>query len=752
MSASTAIKPGPRRAAQSGRSTDAQLEVEAVQAKALLSYGPAEVELMDDDHLQGLKVLLQHGSGLAEWETPSAWFPMGTPGKLSIDLKALILRAMPEKLRESFVAEATVISDGKRAPAKGARFDRGRGKLLDFAAGKIVRYLVLCRMGPAAANRKRLYDSLDPSTLIGAARGPLPRLAAKALERKLAKEKIPDTNFAAPLFAYLQRSDFANLSKEAAKELHGEIDRMFMLNERGMWHDIVRPDEPAQRVTTVSGPELKPEMQSKGDPHKPLPDDYVAEMGAHAHWIAEEFAPSLLRVAEEVRDLWDRTEHLPITASAVGQRRDDAIRALLEKTSWTNSQGQPLAPPPFRSRHAKWWPLRNFRDFIYAMRLVQMAHFFVVGMSMAARTSELATMRRDCVRYTKAGEPLTSGRTWKLVELHEGVERDWALPGFAAQCIEQQVRLVALIEQIGKQPPDRSRTAQERLPGKHLWASIGGAKADCTKQLVHVANAIRWFADALGMSKSPGGQGIRVHRFRKTIARLAALAMTEAPKVLMDVFGHKSIEMTLYYILTDVQLQIDIETVVRELRIMKMTEAIESVVAQEDSPVVQLPGYGGPAAVVLGQSVRVYRQRLHRTGEEWGASSARELAEIMTLQGRVVQMVRRGVFCTKFPGTEAGPCNRSKGAPEPARCQTHCTHRLEEPFLRQDVDESIGDCVSHYEQAKAKLDELSQVFWAEQIRVHLPRFADVQEKWKGEAIIMEMLKVAANGHATTEPV
>jgi hypothetical protein len=199
----------------------------------------------------------------------------------------------------------------------------------------------------------------------------------------------------------------------------------------------------------------------------------------------------------------------------------------------------------------------------------------------------------------------------------------------------------------------------------------------------------------------------------------------------MDVFGHKSIEMTLYYILADKDLQADIEKVSRELRVMRAKEAVKKMVSDEETQTegLSLGGYGGPAALMVHRAVEVHKDRLHRRGEKWGANSAVELAELLTLQGKAWQFVRPGVICTKFPGTESGPCNKSKGHPEPASCQSHCKHRLEEAYLREDVDGAIRDAVKAYNEAVESEDELAQALWAGQIRAHIGRFEDLRSKW-----------------------
>lgn len=248
------------------------------------------------------------------------------------------------------------------------------------------------------------------------------------------------------------------------------------------------------------------------------------------------------------------------------------------------------------------------------------------------------------------------------------------------------------------------------------------------------------------MDQEPSGQGLRVHRFRKTIARLGALAMTDAPKVLMDVFGHRNIEMTLYYILTDSELQSDIERVTRELTVMRAAGVIEAIVNSEDDS-DRSAGFGGPAAPSLKAAIESHRQGLHERGEAWGASTAQELAQILTLNGKAFQVVREGVLCLKFP-SEAGPCTKKRGQPDVARCQSHCSNRLEEGIARRDADEIIRNSVENYRLVSASEDDLQKWCWAGQIKAHISRFPDVQAKWSSDPTVQEMLSLGGESHRT----
>lgn len=68
----------------------------------------------------------------------------------------------------------------------------------------------------------------------------------------------------------------------------------------------------------------------------------------------------------------------------------------------------------------------------------------------------------------------------------------------------------------------------------------------------------------------------RTNRFRKTIARIVALSLAHAPKILMDIFGHESIEMTMNYILADPQVRVEVQEIRRQIVIMMAEKAIRN--------------------------------------------------------------------------------------------------------------------------------------------------------------------------------
>jgi hypothetical protein len=536
---------------------------------------------------------------------------------------------------------------------------------------------------------------------------------------------------------------------------------MQQLADLGHWHDVPGMKRESVVSAMQGAPKTNPEKPQR-DVHLPLPDEYVAEMAQKSLWLSYDLAPGLIEVAEEIGGVWAETASCGYSVNQLRTQRQRGVENILQNRTWLDSSGNVISSLPFAVKESPVdelsgekksrvhdrvprWPPENWMDVMGWLGVVQSGHYFISGLSMGSRQSEGLTLERSNVTYAADGLPYANGRTFKLVESHDGETRDWVLPDAAVDALEKQLRLVRAAEKIAnivvKENSKRGKKVGVQS-NNFLWAqlSAGANVSDATKRLININGALKNFAEMLKMSLAPGEQGLRSHRLRKTLARLVALAITQAPKLLMDVFGHKTIEMTLYYILTDKELRVEVEKVTRELRVMRAKEVVEKMVeadlATDEASV--LGGYGGLGAVSIREAVESHRAKAHRRGEDWGSESVEELAEMLTLQGQAWEQVRRGVICTKLPG-ESGPCNKRRGKPEPAKCKNTCTHRLEESFLREDVDLTITDCVRAYSAAMQDEESLTAAHWAAQIRAHVPRFPDLKVKWMANPIVAQLM-------------
>src|SRR5690606_12816746 len=141
----------------------------------------------------------------------------------------------------------------------------------------------------------------------------------------------------------------------------------------------------------------------------------------------------------------------------------------------------------------------------------------------------------------------------------------WPAPPILCQALGQQGRLAAAWDYLPTSLP-KGLPLAPRSNGD-LWVSIGNGPKGAGV-VIDFNGALLVLAERLGVDPRPGGKGVHAHRFRKTIGRLAGVALFNSPLVLKRLFGHKSIEMTLHYILCDEGVRAEAEAVLRELRIM----------------------------------------------------------------------------------------------------------------------------------------------------------------------------------------
>ncbi len=486
-----------------------------------------------------------------------------------------------------------------------------------------------------------------------------------------------------PIFARLSPAQM-----EVVRREHAGFAKLVVHRLNALFSNDAFDDWPAVDVLVERG---------EKKPIQPLPDRYTAALGHSARWFIETVGPDLLSCWEEM---------LLITETNEGKRRLNNVRDYRRSRliAW---EGSTLVSgfkfvyvPVVRStgenmRRNKTtcatWPPENFsclRDMIF---LLQAAHVIVISLCTAGRDSEITDLRRDCL-VRRSELDLLKGPTYKLSDSPFGEERHWPLPRLAVAAIEQQRRLAQITAPDG-----------ERL----LVPFSSTAEGD----LKNVGSMMRSFSTRMmmpdGTPLASLGDGLLAStRIRKTVVRLAALALVGANQILMDILGHRDPEMTLGYILSDPGIQDDMRTVAREAAIAVGREAITGA-----------QGNGGRAA----EAVKELARRLTPRGApaELEAEGLSLAAEILTLNGSVM-LVRKNVLCTKT-FNQFGPCTRRAGAPDAGNCQPDCAHRLELAAARADHKAAIRQIL---EEAPTE-PGLMRSWWQAQLVAHLTPFRDL---------------------------
>ncbi|WP_395012053.1 hypothetical protein [Undibacterium sp.] len=639
-----------------------------------------DLHLMSADGLTILQQQLGLGDQWGQFKFPKECLPISHRGGSSINLKFRLESA------------ASSVND------------------LDLAILTLVRMTLLCFLTPSQAGRHapRLLDISTISSNLSSIWFPIIKLA---LERPDEKNGI--------LLGRISRDDLKHVSYIR------EMNRFENYTARGLWSDSIGATVKLSQEEGSNKTSRKTKIsKKKSDPFKPLPDVFIHEVGRRAAWLTTNLTPSVMEAFEEIIII--RKEQTKRGTMFLKRAREYLI-----KKSWRTLDSESLECLPFEIQCAKKtlgrpmnWPPRSVADLTTILAICQMAHYFIVALSAGSRASEILSFRIDCLSETSEGNVCASGKTYKLVERIGGEKRDWPMPQLAIKALQNQIRLSKLINEYISVDPKMAIVGSTGLA--QLWRIIGTSHIGKPLGVTYNIEC-RWFVHALGLSHLIDDQPLTNHRFRKTIARLVALSLVHAPKILMDVFGHKSIEMTMSYILADPNFRAEVQEVRKELVILMARNAIEKVDLN-----------GGRAAVPLKQIVNEIK---FRRGSEYGADDENQLAEMLTGQGRFWQWVRPGVMCTKLPD-QTGPCTKKQSTPNPARCDSQCDYRLEQSENRKQVDETIGDIVFKIKYARARDEFVLAELWEGQLLTHLRRFEDLRLKWSQDSVVNIVLKRA----------
>lgn len=683
------------------------IELEEGRWAVLERFQAEDIQTLSREDLVAAQMLAGHGDTFGFWQTPRSLARLAK-NLTSVDLVA--------RLRHVLVGEGVSFIPEP---------------LLEEGVLVLTRWALIARMAPST---KRAYKSnrLGPLTIARVLYSYLPRLVARAIARKSANPK------AKGLLSCLTDAD--QLEFQADRLLRNELERLNLLRSRGLWSDV--PHLPGIQATTDPSQARERSAKSRSEPYLPLPDNWLCEIGPRVLWVVQEMGPNLLHLLEalqeEIKGIdWSRSDRV------LSGSMQACISRHLSAHPWRTRDGKPLVPPfslrtcaGRRGQSTLEWPPRTWEQVIALSTTLQTAHLFLVLLASAGRIGEVATLTRACVEIARDGRSFMSGHTYKLSRNLFGDAREWPAPPILCQALGQQGRLAAAWDYLPTSLP-KGLPLAPRSNGD-LWVSIGnGPKGDGV--VIDFNGALLVLAERLGVDPRPGGKGVHAHRFRKTIGRLAGVALFNSPLVLKRLFGHKSIEMTLHYILCDEGVRAEAEAVLRELRIMHCAEALEEIhhAIANDLP---LPGNGGAGAARLTGAVRRTQDELKQAGREWRDGSAYDLACLLTMTGQGWRLVQENIVCSKVPG-EDGLCQkkRSKGEPNTANCQPECDNRIVFARKRRDVEL----CIEQYLDIARKARDDGQLLVLASVMHNMKQawvdFADLEKQYRTKSEVQALL-------------
>ncbi len=566
---------------------------------------------------------------------------------------------------------------------------------------------------------------IKPSTWMTHAKRTL-RLASAAMEIKPSKDGM--------IWRDLTRTDFENCIRRISRKekvrrsYRAIVDWLYVCGITGILQDapkILTADIP------TDGPDFDRSLDEDDAPTKrvlteethylPFPDAFVSEFIWRAIWIIE-------NIAEPVIDCWIQLIEEKKRAEAAGQSSKWPAtvakrRQMIASTVWLDKSGKPITRLPFKilqkvngatTEMSDAWPPRNASTINMMISTIQALNFALVSFCAGCRISETCDGSSDSLAIID-GEASYIARTFKLVANIRGQLRSWPIHPVAASALRIQDKLASVI-----------RPAEKR----HLWVCFveKNSGAPVGSQLTNLNEPFVKVVKFFDLKSILEGTRPHEHRWRMTIARLAALTVTGAPQVLFDLFGHRDPAMTVGYMVAHPQILSDTLKVADEMaQVMAKTAVTEIVASQAE----------GAAARRIKASVE--NLRMKRGEEFYGAESLRELSEILTFNGRHWEYVREGVICTKGLGA-FGPCARSRGEPDPAACRTDCDHRLELQAAKSDCNRLIGQLIEELKTAEADGLLMVAANLRGQLKANLQRWPDVTASWaEREPIVQEIL-------------
>ncbi|MEY2158183.1 MULTISPECIES: hypothetical protein [Rhodanobacter] len=520
------------------------------------------------------------------------------------------------------------------------------------------------------------------------------------------------------------------------------------LCERGLVADAppepIQDDAPTERDRYGEGAQEQAEDSSQE--WQPLPDLFVAKMGRCVLWMTQEVGPSLLECFEACIDL-----KLPPAASLSwqklpGQRAKKSesnglskLRGeLIRSWRWTAQDGSPLALPVDKGVRLNFkqrkgfvqskesfldfaWPPQSWGDITKLVVTLQACHAWLLFLATGPRASTLVDYTTACLIPGPNGYRL-AGTQWKNTRERGGQRRDWPLPPVLVKVVTQQILLASLMKRLAR--PDDPESL-----GKHLWVQIGQARGMVGAPLTGFNHSFKQLPRVFGLQDllDLDGSVMHTHRFRKTLARILALALTSAQIVLMDTFGHDDPDQTIGYMLSDKAIVADVMRMQREIVILLAVDAIKDA-----------DNLGGAFGDVVREKVHAFRRI--KGSDALEPKDMYELADQLTLGGRDWVPVMEGVICT-MDRFDHGPCGEGKGLRrDPLNCQAGCTHQLILAYHKNMCDDRIDAIVPLLERANEEQNELLIAELTAKLMNHLFRWREVYEKWREHPLIRKLVQ------------
>ena len=456
----------------------------------------------------------------------------------------------------------------------------------------------------------------------------------------------------------------------------------------------------------------------------PLSDRYVTEMGRRCYFYLNEIGPNLATIFENHPDMEEnRAEWFPRgrkgapKPQTVRLARTEAWKQKLADFKWTKSDGSPLTEIPFTCDCLVFPPTKwDELERLISRHVDSILHILLL--LSGGRKSEVLSLKRSVV-LREAGTVdefgIVEGRTMKPSRTSLGDKRNWPIPAQVVGWLKTQAKLA---EVLGPRDSDG------------FWWSMSGTSAGVARISPHYR--CTQFAERHGLAHLNDGTA-HPHRYRKTIARLALLALTGAPMLVMEMFGHSDIMTTMRYLLADPGILADLREMLGERRVEVALNIVED-----------LDRSAGPASATLrSQRDRFFDELNIPFNERAQRVTLMQFVTAKLLDGAMdIKIIYPGVVCIRAL-EQTGLCAVGGRQIDPAACQSKCRFRLDLSLRIDEVYETIEDLFDHYHEAIVDKLDLPRKFFAAQILDQVEIFPEIKDHYRNDDRFLALISKAA---------
>lgn len=372
-------------------------------------------------------------------------------------------------------------------------------------------------------------------------------------------------------------------------------------------------------------------------PFSPIPLDDYAEVVVHCLRWVNDYGDDVLWVF--------RT----FFRSVVGQQ---AKQANLRPDSLSLNSREGLeafaAYTPALADGRPWWPLHimtkraDRTDYLDTHRITHIIASFVdacctlILATTGMRRSEVVNLRSGCVSRTAEG-PWLSFTVFKTSQASQGDTKVIPIP-------EPTARAIGLIEALSH---------EARMYGGHdyLFAVVAGHHFGNRAHLAYPERAVKRVARITGVDAS-----VYPHRFRKSLAMYLIYQDPRNIELIRQLFSHKSLKMTLRYILALPGVHTEIKQIIIAQNVALLTEVVGAALSKK---------IGGVAGLRVRKTIEestIFKAKLQDAGKE----TLVQYVESMLDQGISILHRANLAICMKTPATaEPSPCGHKLLAEAP---------------------------------------------------------------------------------------